>query len=203
MSNLKITVGQWILCISGIIILTLIAVLPPVLRILIPKEETVEPNVPPVDPSPSPSITPSETEKPLEVTGALTCTKKESDTTGYTNQISRNIQYSDNQVHTVINSYTETYIVSGTTNKDARDAKKALCDATVSSYMGISGYTKTCTEDNETQFTTNEIFDLNVFQDIEVETPAGKEILSSDIKLQEKIADVKKRLEESGYTCEQ
>lgn len=202
MSNLKITVGQWIICISGIIVLTLIAVLPPVLRILVPKEETVEPNNPPINPSPSPDNPPI-TEKPLETTGALTCTKKESDTTGYTNQISRNIQYSDNKVHTIINSYTENYIVSGTTNKDARDAKKALCDSTASSYIGISGYTKTCTEDNETQFTTNEIFDLNTFQDIEVETPAGTEILSSDIKLNEIIDEVKNRLEESGYICEQ
>lgn len=200
MNNLKITTGQWIMCISGIIILTLIAALPPVLRILVPKEETITPNVPPVEPSPSALPTP-EPDKPLDATGALTCTKKESDTTGYTNQISRSIQYSDNRVHTVINSYTENYIVSGTTNKDARDAKKVLCESTASSYIGVTGYTKTCTEDNETQFTTNEVFDLNTFQERDVETPAGTEILSSDIKLDENIDDVKKRLEESGYTC--
>jgi len=201
MNKLKITTGQWILCILGIVILTLIAVLPPVLRILIPKDEYIEGNVNPT-PSPSPTITssPSPTGE-IKQTGVLVCSKRESDTTGYTNNIEKSIQYSDNKVHTVINSYIENYVVAGSTNQEARDMKKASCEKTPTTYMGIAGYTKVCTVDNETQFTTNEIFDLNSFKDIDLQTPNGIEKIMSSIKLNDDINEVKKTLEESAYVC--
>lgn len=201
MNKLKITTGQWVLCILGIIILTLIAVLPPVLRILIPKDEYIESNVNQT-PSPSTTITasPNPTDE-IKQTGVLVCSKRESDTTGYTNNIEKSIQYSDNKVHTVINSYIENYVVAGSTNQEARDMKKSSCEKTSTTYMGIIGYTKVCTVDNETQFTTNEIFDLNSFKDIDLQTPNGIEKIMSSIKLNDDIKEIKKTLEESSYIC--
>lgn len=201
MKNSKITTIQWILCITGIIILTLIAVLPPVLRIMIPKEP--DPIDVVITPSPSPVPTKPTEEPKLPITGALTCTKKESDVTGYTNQITRSIQYQDNKVIKVINTYVENYMVIGTTNKEARDAKKVICEQTSIIYTGIPGFIKVCGAEGENTFTTNEIFDLSTFEDTSLETETGIESITSEIKFEEEISSVKTRLEESGYFCSQ
>lgn len=178
-----LTTMNYILSIGGILLLSLVIILPPVFRIVF-KEEIVKSE---------------EKEEYLILT--TTCSKENI----VTNNTNENENYIFQHVNNKIKSYTKitqkTYLDPSTYEVDKQDFGRL-----VTAFSILNGYSYTVVpNDEDNHLTIKENYDLEIFTPTMIVIPNDTEptAVSSEYSLNQSIDEIKIELSTNGYLCSQ
>ena len=192
MSTLK-----WILSITGIILLILLIILPPIFRIIFEEEYIVDnENSNKIEEIPS-----NKEEVEDNNYAKITCIKQ----TTYPEYIDNSIvvlAHDNNLLKVLTEDIPHTYLLDSKNSESMYTEEKLSCNSIDDSIYQITGFNYSCQATIDS-IQTSKKYDLNKFEPTSVTTKDGEilEIKSSFI-LNQDIADITTSLTSEGYTCQ-
>ncbi len=179
--NKKLTVMNWLLSILGIIVLSLIIILPPVFRKMLPKQEVV---VPP---------------KEEVIIGTTICSNPKVDSTEYTDDVIFNFTYQNQKLESYTRGIKRTYL-----DPLVYQEEKAIYGKYVTAFSIISGYEYSATPDDDSaSVQIQEKFNLKVFKPTTITIPNDENptAITTTYEYHTDIETIKSNLMMEGYTC--
>ena len=198
-----LSIKEWIFCISGLTILTLLVVLPPVFRIVFADDKEKE-NMPVTTPVPTMDLQSNKKEtEPIDDSKLekIACTKIEVHENSYQEEITLILAYEDGGLQVYSDTNKKTYDLAVEDQLSLYQKGKLTCDDIPKSYLTISGFNYSCTS-TENSIEIAEKFDLAVFKEKKVTVGEEEVILSSPYYPKQNVRLIRRELEKVGYTCD-
>ncbi len=187
----KMGIKEWIFCIAGIILFTSFMVLPPVFRLIFPKEDIVTNKK-------EPSQKPNKPEGPIIVDDSsydkITCRK-----TLPTNEIVEIVlSHDERKLKVYIEKNTQSY--QETTEEEFQKIKQD-CDYPQAPYLRIEGFQYICDSQNK-NVTITKKYDLKTFANTTITLEDGSiDLVSIPYLYNQNIDNIQKNLENEQYIC--
>ncbi len=177
-----LTATNWILSILGILILSLLIILPPVFRVVFKEEEVILPQPEPV----------------LPVT-TTTCTIENRIGENYTERETISLEHRGTELENYTKDIQRTY-----TDPSVYETDKQNHGRLVTAYSILSGFTYSITPNDETfVLSIHENYDLNTFQESTLVIPGDTEptTVNSEYQLKDSVTIITQDLTTNGYLC--
>ncbi len=184
MNNQKVglTVTNWVLSILGILILSLLIILPPVFRVVFKEEEVIPPTTEPIIP-----IT------------TTTCTIQNRVAENYTEQETIIFEHRGTELEDYTRSVLRTYL-----DPTIYESEKQRHGVLANAFTILDGYTYSVSPHDDTLvLEIDEIYHLGQFQESMLVVPGDSEptVIQSKYQLKDSIPTITQELTNDGYTC--
>ena len=160
----KLSTKEWILCIGGIVVLTLLMILPPTFRILFDEDEMVMPSPSSTPPSSEPTDAPGveEPEPPVENYEKVVCSRSGEGASLYQESLEVTFFHDSQSLKKVSYQSTKMYDLSNPASLDAYQRTLSICSPVPLYYRNVLGFTYECDASSST-ITTVQTYDLSSF----------------------------------------
>lgn len=198
-----LSVKEWMFCISGLTIFTLLVVLPPVFRIVF-ADDSDGGNLPIATPIPTMDLQSNKKEtEPIDDSKLekLVCTKTEVHENSYQEDITLTLAYEDGGLQIYSDTNKKTYDLALEDQAALYQKEKLTCDDIPKSYLTISGFNYGCTS-TENSIEVIEKFDLNIFKEKKVTVGEEEITFSSPYYPKQNVRLIRRELEKVGYACD-
>ena len=191
--------SDWILSIGGIILLTLLIVLPPIFRIVFEEEKQ-----PAVDSNDTiVETTPSNREEEISdsIYSKITCINQLTHPE-YIENSTIIIAHENNMLKVLTEDTTNTYLLNSKESESMYTQEKLACNNLPDVFHQIKGYNYSCNV-SETSVQTTKKYDLNKFKPITVNDHEGVSTsITTLYSINQSTTDIITSLTSEGYTCE-
>ncbi len=192
---------EWILSITGIIVLILLMAMPPVFRIIFEESEIV--NLPEEenkdeDKNKDNDKTVVDENKYLKVT----CSKQDYSSNDYVETKGIILSHQENKLRIVTEISTRIYKLDSKDNENLFAKEKLACTSIPESYKQVKGYNYTCTgSDDSVQIT--ETFTLDKFKESNVvDNDGNQKEIKTIYSYDQDLETIKISLTSDGYVCQ-
>lgn len=195
----KLSIKEWILCIGGILFLTLLMVLPPTFRIIFEEETSFVPS-PTKEPEVTiaPTMTPDESQLDQEI---VLCTKSGTMSPFYQESLEIQLIHSNLDLKKEKETVIRTYDSTNPVQVEEFNKTLASCDPIPLYYRNIQGFYYYCEKDANTIKMTR-TYDLTTFVNTTTNIDQDTiEVLSTPYFLNQNVDIVRIGLENEGYYC--
>jgi len=198
-----LSVKEWLFCISGLIIFTLLVTVPPVFRIVFAEDKKME-NTPVTTPVPTMDLQANKKEtEPIDDSKLekIICTKTETDENSYQEDITLTLAYEEGGLKVYSDTNKKTYNLAVEDQLALYQKEQLTCDDIPKSYLTISGFNYRCTS-TENSIEVSEKFDLAIFKEKKVTVGEEEVVFSSPYYPKQNVRLIRRELEKAGYVCD-
>lgn len=198
-----LSIKEWIFCISGLTVLTLLVVLPPVFRIVFADDKDRE-NMPVPTPVPTMDLQSNKKEtEPIDDSKMekIVCTKTEVHENSFQEEVTLTLSYEEGGLQVYSDTNKKTYDLAVEDPLVLYEKEKLTCDEVPKAYLTITGFNYSCNS-TENSIEVTEKFDLNVFKEKKVTVGEEEVIFSSPYYPKQNVRLIRRELEKVGYVCD-
>ena len=200
----KLSTKEWILCIGGIVVLTLLMILPPTFRILFDEDEMVTPqpsSTPPPSSEPTDAPDVEDPEPPIENYEKVVCSRSGEGASLYQESLEVTFFHDSQSLKEVSYQSTKMYDLANPASLEAYQRTLSTCSPVPLSYRHVLGFTYEC-DASSTTITTVQTYDLSSFTNTTITNDeGGYEVLTTSYFLNQNVDVARLGLENEGYYC--
>jgi len=198
-----LSIKEWIFCISGLLILTLLVTLPPVFRIVFADDKERE-NMPVTTPVPTMDLQANKkVTEPIDDSKLekIVCTKTEAPENSYQETITLTLSYEEGELKVYSDTNKKTYDISLEDQRTSFEEEKLTCDEIPKPYLTIPGFNYNCVS-TENSIEITEKFDLATFKEKKVTAGEKEVVFSAPYYPKQNVRLIRRELEKAGYVCD-